>query len=144
MSNLTKKEIGTVNVAVLNARYCRLILKGETLPANEISVANAREILWIEDELRRKIIKLVGHDFYPLDHIEEKEISDNCAKKILSPIKPKIKPGLKIKFHITVISSIGIKAANFNVEADSKNQADILARKQIRKLGLHGATHKIS
>lgn len=67
--NLSKKEIRTVNANVLNMRYCRLLQKGETLPANEITIADAREILWIEDELRRKLIKIVGHDFYPPDKI---------------------------------------------------------------------------
>ena len=63
--NLTKKEIGTVNAKVLNMRYCHLILKGEALPVKEITIADAREILWIEDELHRRLIKLIGHDFYP-------------------------------------------------------------------------------
>lgn len=64
-NNLTTKEVGTVNANVLNMRYCRLMLKGETLPAKKITVADAREILWIEDELHGRLIKLIGHDFYP-------------------------------------------------------------------------------
>jgi len=67
---LLKREIGTVNARVLNIRYCEIIQKGELLPANEITVAEAREILWIEDELHRRLIKLVGHDFYPPAHKE--------------------------------------------------------------------------
>jgi len=63
--NLTKKEIGIVNAGVLNMRYCRLMLKGETLPARKITVADAGEIIWIEDELHQRLIKLIGHDFYP-------------------------------------------------------------------------------
>lgn len=63
--NLTEKEIKTVNTGVLNSRFCCLVEKGETLPANEITVADAWEILQIEDELRRRVIKAVGHDFYP-------------------------------------------------------------------------------
>lgn len=66
--NLTEKEIKTVNTKVLNSRFCRLVLKGETLPANEITVADAREILLIEDELHERTIKAVGHDFYPPGH----------------------------------------------------------------------------
>lgn len=63
--NLTKEQIGTVNARILNMRYCRLMLKGEVLPTKEIPVADARETIWIEDELHRRLIKLIGHDFYP-------------------------------------------------------------------------------
>ena len=139
---LLKKEIGTVNAGVLNTRYCEILEKGETLPANEISIAEAREILWIEDELRGRLIKFVGHDFYPPDRVEEKKPQGNTIKEILAPTEPK--PGAKIKFKVTVTSSIGSKAAEFTVEADTKAQADILARQQIRKLGLQGASYKIS
>lgn len=65
LNNLTKKEIGKVNTKVLNGRYCRLLLKGEVLPANKITVADAREVIWIEEELHKRLIKLIGHDFYP-------------------------------------------------------------------------------
>lgn len=64
-NNLTKREIKTVNANVLNMRYCRLMLKGETLPAKKITIADARETIWIEDELHKRLIKLIGHDFYP-------------------------------------------------------------------------------
>lgn len=64
-NNLTKREVKTVNAGVLNGRYCRLMLKGEVLPAKKITVADARETVWIEDELRGRLIKLIGHDFYP-------------------------------------------------------------------------------
>ncbi len=141
---LTIKEIETVNTKVLNTRFCELMQKGETLPANEISVAEAMETLGIEQELHDRLIKAVGHDFYPPDRIEEKKDSENSIKVILGQVNPKVEPGIKIKFHVKVVSSIGTKAAEFNVEADSKDEADILARKQIRKLGLNGATHKIS
>lgn len=65
--NLTKAEVKMVGTAVLNMRYCRLMLKGEALPANKITVADAREAIWIEDDLYRRLIAAVGHDFYPPD-----------------------------------------------------------------------------
>lgn len=65
MNNLTKKEIRTVNATVLNMRYCRLMLIGETMPADVITHADMKETIRIEDELRKRLIKLVGHDFYP-------------------------------------------------------------------------------
>lgn len=142
--SLTIKEIETVNTKVLNTRFCELMEKGETLPANEISVAEAMETLRIEQELHDRLIKVVGHDFYPPDRIEEKKIPENSIKTMLGQVEPKVESGIKIKFHVKVLSSIGTKAGEFNVEANSKDQADILARKQIRKLGLHGTTHKIS
>ena len=155
MKRLLKKEIGTVSTTVLNMRYCRILERGETMDAKDIPVADAREILWIEDELRKRVIKGVGHDFYPPDHIEEYPKAtpkfmpnpppqNNTIKEILKPTKEMVKPGVKIKFNIVVTSSIGSKAANFRVEADSKDEADIMARKMIRKLGLQGATHKIN
>ena len=139
---LLKKEIGTVNAGVLNTRYCELLEKGETLPANEISIAEAREILWIEDELRGRLIKFVGHDFYPPDRVEEKKPQGNTIKEILAPTEPK--PGAKIKFKVTVTSSIGTKVATFTVEANTKAEAGILIEKEIRGLGLKRATWKLS
>lgn len=70
MKNLTKKEIGTVNARVLNMRYCRLMLMGETMPAGIITHADMMETIRIKDELRRRIIKLIGHDFYPPERQE--------------------------------------------------------------------------
>ena len=145
-SNLTKKEIGKVNTKVLNGRYCRLLLKGEVLPANKITVADAREILYIEDEMRKRTIKAVGHDFYPPDRIEKKYPS-NYMISLLKKNKPKpeLKPlNTKIKFKITVISSIGSKIAEKNVQVDTMSEANLLATKMIRDLGLKKATYKIS
>lgn len=55
-----------------------------------------------------------------------------------------VKLGTKIKFKITVISSIGSKAAEKNVHVDTRSEADLLANKMIRDLGLKRATYKIS
>lgn len=142
---LLKREIGTVSTMTLNMRYCRILEQGETMDAKDIPVADAREILWIEDELRKRVIKGIGHDFYPPDRVE-KEHPSNYMISILKPTEPKPEPksGAKIKFNVAVTSSIGSKAANFRVEADSKPQAEILAQRQIRKLGLQGANYKIS
>ena len=136
MKRLLKKEMKTVGTNVLNMRYCRILECGETMDAKDIPVADAREILWIEEELRSRVIKGVGHDFYPPDRIEEETISS-----IKSPLPPL---GLKIPFKVSVFSSLGTKAGNFIVNADSKIEADLLARKQIRSLGLRRATYKIS
>lgn len=135
---LTKKEIQTVNTAMLNSRYCELVEKGERLPAHEFPIAEAREVIWIEDELRRRVIRAVGHDFYPPDHVETKP----TIKSVIAP-KTEIKKGVKIKFRAVVSSSMGTKAADFTVEAGSKAEADILVQKETRKLGLQGATWKI-
>lgn len=72
---LTINEIKTVNAKVLNTRFCELMHKGETLPAKEISVAETKETLRIEQELQNRLIKAIGHDFYPPDRIEKKEDS---------------------------------------------------------------------
>jgi len=132
MERLLKKEMQTLDTEDLNTRYCRILERGETLDADDIPVTDAREILWIEDELRMRLIKAVGHDFYPPDRIE-KELPES---------KPKL--GNKIKFRAIIKSSIGTKVAEVSVEADSKIEADILIRKEIRKLGIKGATYKLS
>jgi len=138
---LLKREISTINTGILNTRYCELLQKGEELPADEISIAEAREILWIEDELHVRVIRAVGHDFYPPDRVESRP----TIKSMIGPKREtETKPGEKIKFKVTVTSSIGSKAAEFSVNADTKEKADLLARKEIRKLGLSGASHKIS
>ena len=164
MKRLLKKEIETISTLVLNMRYCRILERGETMDAKDIPVADAKEILWIEDELRRRLIKVVGHDFYPPDRIEELMslrtfLSDerklpntktlvpsrsSSIKALVEPAELKPKQGIKIKFNIVVTSSIGSKAAEFKIEADSKSEADIIARKMIRKLGLQGTTYKLS
>ena len=76
-NNLLKKEISWVPTEELNYRYCRLVQKGEMLLAHEITVADAREILWIEDELHRRLINAIGHDFYPPNYIKEAKYGTN-------------------------------------------------------------------
>ena len=142
---LLKKEVVTVSTRALNIRYCELLQKGEKLLAHEFSIAEAREILWIEDELRARIVRAVGHDFYPPDRIEKQHPSDYMISLLKPTIaEPKPAPVTKIKFPVTISNSMGTKVAEFRVEADTKGKADILARKEIRKLGLSGASHKIS
>lgn len=142
---LSIEEIGTVNTKVLNARFCELMEKGETLPANEISVAEARETLRIEQELHERLLKAVGHDFYPPDRIETEPPSNYMIGLLKSrQSKTETAPGLKIKFHVVVTSSLGSKAAEFNVHAESKDHAGLLAHEKIRELGLKRAKVKIS
>jgi len=143
MNRLLKKEVKLLDTENLNTRYCRILERGETLDADDIPVIDAREILWIEDELRRRLIKLIGHDFYPPDRIE-KRYPSNYMISLLASTKPKPEPGTKIKFRAIVKSSLGTKVAEVSVEADSKIEADIIVRKEIRKLGLKGATYKLS
>lgn len=132
MERLLKREIQTLDTDDLNTRYCRILERGETLDADDIPVTDAREILWIEDELRMRLIKAVGHDFYPPD----------CIEKELPKSKPKL--GTKIKFKAIVKTSLGTKVAEVSIDADSRTEADILICKEIRKLGIKGATYKLS
>jgi len=183
MKRLLKREVGIVPTLVLSMRYCRILERAEKLAAKDIPVADAREILWVEDELQRRLIAVIGHNFYPPDNVEakptikslgggkmgmklapqpeekkplrrhishERTIAHALAprapqgkpkKDPLQPIKPKT--GRKLKFNIEVNTSLGSKAAEFSVDADTKLEADKLANKQIRKLGLKGATYKI-
>lgn len=114
------------------------------MPAGVITYGDMKEILWIEGELRIRLIKLLGRDVYPPDRVEKKYPS-NYMISLLKPNqhKPKTKPGIKINFKVAVISSIGSKAAEFKVQADSKAEAGLLANEKIRELGLKRATYKI-
>ncbi len=145
MKRLLKREIGTVGTKVLNMHYCRILERGETMAAKSIPVADAKQILWIEDELRERLTKAIGHDFYPPDRIE-KEAPSNYMISLLKSRqdKPEIKENIKIKFKITVTSSIGSEVAVKNVSVDSRPEADLQATKLIRDLGLKRATYKIS
>jgi len=144
-NNLTKKEVKEVPTFELTMRFNRLMLKGELLPARKITIADARETIWIEDELRERLIKQLGHDPYPPDRIEKKHPSNYMISLLKSKqSKPEASPGIKIKFKITIISSIGSKAAEKDVHVDSRGEADLLANKMIRDLGLKKATYKIS
>ena len=135
-NNLTKKQIGIVDVGVLNTRYCWLMKKGEEMPVGIITFADARELLWIEDELHRRLIMFIGHDFYPPDHIE----SD-----IKSGVRQFFdKQDGKLNLKITITSSIGTKITVFTAKVDTRSEADLLACKKIRELGLKKATYKIS
>lgn len=143
MNSLLKREINLMPTEDLNTRYCRILERAEALDADDIPVIDAREILWIEDELRARLVKAVGHDFYPPDRIE-KRLPSNYMASLLKSTKPETEPGIKIKFRAIVKSSLGTKVAEVSVDADSKTEADILIRKEIRKLGLTRATYKLS
>ncbi len=145
-NNLTKKEIRHVPTLELAIRFNRLMLKGELLSAREITVGDARETLYIEDELRRRLVKAIGHDFYPPDRIEEKAPS-NYMVSLLQKKKskePTGKLGPKLNFKVKIISSIGATAAMFNAKVDSKSGAILEAQNKIKELGLKKATYKIS
>ena len=145
MKRLLKKEIGTINTNVLNMHYCRILERGEMMAAKDIPVADAKQILWIEDELRSRLIKGLGRDPYPPDRIEKKQPS-NYMISILKPNRPEPKTELatKIKFKITITSSIGSVVATKNVSVDTRGEADLLARKLIRDLGIKRGTYKLS
>ena len=146
-NNLTKKEIRYVPTLELAIKFNRLMLKGELLSAREITVGDARETLYIEDELRRRLVKAIGHDPYPPDRIE-KEAPSNYMISLLPKNKPEEKPveklGPKLNFKVKIISSIGATAATFNAKVDSKNGAVTEALGKIKQLGLKKATYKIS
>lgn len=152
--NLTKKEVREVPTLELAIRFNRLMLKGELLSAREITVGDARETLYIEDELRRRLIKQLGRDPYPPDRVEEEKPS-NYMISLLKSRQSKPKPESKIvnyekkvegrfSFKITIVSSIGSVVARQNVKVDSKSDANIKAVEMIDKLGLKKATYKIS
>ncbi len=162
---LTIKEIGTVNARVLNTRFCELMHKGETLPANEITVAEARETIRIEEELHFRLLKHLGRDPYPPARIEEKapsnymisllksrkkslpratEIIHPCSAGVTKKVEAEMQTEGKLSFKITITSSIGSVVATQNVKVHIRNDADLMARKMIEQLGLKKATYKIS
>lgn len=68
MKKLTKNEVRKASTFQLTVRYNHLISIGETMPVKDITMADAREIIWIEEELHHRLIKAVGHDLYPPNH----------------------------------------------------------------------------
>lgn len=156
--NLTKKEMRTIITEDLNVRYCRILERADLLDAEEIPIKDAREILYIEDILRERLVKFFGHDFYPPDRIEKQAPSNymisllktrqNKPEKKAEPTAKTVnyekKTEGKFTFKITIISSIGSIVARQNIKADSKSDAAIEAQKMIEKLGQKKATYKIS
>lgn len=132
-NNLTKKDVLEANAFELVLRFDYLLDKAETLPVDEITMADARETVFIEEELRKRLIKLLGRDFYPPEYS-----TTACVKPL------PLKAGGKFPFKITITSSIGSKATEFKVKVDSKADAEIEAQKKITELGLKKATYKIS
>ena len=125
-NNLTKKEIELISTEDLNVRYCYILDRAEKLKAEDIPVSDAMEILSIEDVLHNRLVKQLGRDPYPPDHPELKSLNT------------------KIKFKVTITSSIGSKIAEKNVHVDSRDEADLLAKELIRDIGIKRATYKIS
>ena len=143
-NNLLKREIKTVEVPVLNTRYCWLMKKGEEMPASMITLADARELVWIEEELRIRLIKYLGRDPYPPDRIEE-SIPSHYMKSLLKPKpKPEPEPESLLSFKITITSSIGSEVAGWNVKVGSRSEADLIAQNEIARRKLERATYKIS
>ena len=57
-NNLTKKEVSEVPVLELVIRFDYLLEKAETVPLKEITMADAQETVWIEEELRKNMAEL--------------------------------------------------------------------------------------
>lgn len=86
MKRYLKKEIKLISTEDLNSRFCRILERAEMIDdAEDIPVADAREILWIEDELHERIIAAVGHDFYPPEVVAKPTMADLRAR--LNPFK---------------------------------------------------------
>lgn len=156
MNRLLKKEIKekVVPAKVMSSRlwqltiqYCRILERAEKLDAKDIPAGDAKKILRIEDELRERLVKAIGHDPYPPDRIE-KEAPSNYMISLLPKNKPEEKPveklGPKLNFKVKIISSIGATVATFNAKVDSKNGAITEALSKMKQLGLKKATYKIS
>ncbi len=162
---LTINEIKTVNTKVLNVRFCELMEKGETLPAAEITAAEARETLRIEEELHERLLKGLGCDPYPPDRIEEEppsnymisllksrgksppratEIIHPCSAGVTKKVEAEMQTEGNLRFKVVITSSIGHKVAEQNVKADSKEDAGVKALNIIKELGLKKAKYKIS
>lgn len=62
---LRKIDIQKMDTRDLAKEHARIIYLGETKSANEIPAYYGRQILWLEDELHKRLISAVGHDFYP-------------------------------------------------------------------------------
>ena len=163
---LMKKQVKEASTEVLNWRYHRLLEKGKELEAHEFSMAEAREILWVEEELHQRVILAVGHDFYPpevgakptmadlrarlspfkksIPAPRATEIIHPCSAGVTKKVEAEIKTEGKFRFKITVKSSIGSVVATKNVKVDSKSDAHVAAQKLIDLLGIKKASYKIS
>ena len=164
--NLTKKEIKTVDTKELNFRFGWLMLKGETLPVDAITMADAREILWIEDQLRERLIAAIGHDFYPPDGVAKPTMADmraklaSIAKPVLIPkpkpvaapmpkpvpkvVQPAVQAEGKLRFKVAIINSMGSTVSTLNLQVDGKGEATAAAKETIKQLGLKKAKYKIT
>ena len=165
MKRFLKSEIKFVPTEDLNIRYCRILERAEILDAKDIPVADAREILWIEDILRERTIKAVGHDFYPPEGVAKPTMADLRAR--LSPFKkstpapssklkpmPAAKPAPKpaqpaaqaegkLRFKVDIVNSMGSTVSTLNLHVNGKGEAEAEALKTITQLGLKKATYKI-
>lgn len=144
-NNLTKKEMRAIKTEDLNIRYCRILERADLLDAKEIPISDVREILYIEDVLRERIVKVLGRDFYPPD-CDETEAPSNYMISLLKSRqdKPKVEPEGKLRLKITIKSSIGSIVKQVNVKVDSRSEADAEAINIIKELGLKKTTYKIS
>lgn len=170
-NNLTKKEIGFVPAKELNYRYCRLLQKAETMPAHILTMADAREVLWIEDELHIRLIALIGHDFYPpevaakptmaklrtgstrmlkpkpppkpMPVYHTTQVIHPCSAGVVKKAEAEIKTKGKLRFKVAIINSLGSTVSTLNLHVDDKGNAEATARETITQLGLKKATFKI-
>jgi hypothetical protein len=165
-NNLTKKTVRQAPTLELAMRFNRLLQTAETMPAHVLTMADAREVLWIEDELHRRLLVAIGHDFYPPEvaakptmadmKVKKKlalksvpvyhttQLSHPCSAGIIKKAEAEIKTEGTLGFKVTIINSLGATAAQFNVRGDSKTCAEIAAQKMIKQLGLKKAKYKIS
>lgn len=157
-NNLLKKHVLTSSTVELAIRYDWLLHIAELAPVHVLTLADAREVLWIEDELHRRLIVAIGHDFYPPDGtpkptVAELKASINAsliimAKPTPQPVPKVVEPVVKtegnLRFKVTIISSIGSIVKTLNVKVDTRSEADAVAQETIKQLGLKKAKYKIS
>jgi len=83
---------------------------------------------------------------WALDNLMPLRESDHYAvhRGNFNDIHPNVRKHIHQKEKAIIKSSIGTKVAEVSVEADTRTEADILICKEIRKLGIKGATYKLS
>ena len=108
-----------------------------------VNLVDTEELVRIDKELKKRLYKALGRK------LEESigEIVVDIKGDVLhkdSSSKSEVKKLGSIKFNVTVFSYLGGKIAQFEIEADTKLEANILAQQELLKMGLQGAHYKIS
>ncbi len=136
--NSLEEEVRQLSAMELTLEYNRLLFLIEYNELPSISLAAAKKLLYVEEELNNRRDKLLPGLPKPEPPKEEEPEDANYMNVILGSyykrkLKPKVEPEAQLRFFVKVKNSLNATVASIPVMASSKGEAIVTAKEKCKQ-----------